>query len=926
MAEKKLFLLDAYALIFRAYYAFIKNPRVNSKGNNTSAVFGFTNTLEEILKKEKPSHIGVAFDPPAPSFRKDIYKEYKAQRPPTPEDIKWSIPYIKQLIRAYNIPIYEVDKYEADDVIGTMAKKAEKLGFEVYMMTPDKDYAQLLSDKVFMYKPSKGGNGAEIWNADSVREHMSLSGPEQVIDLLALMGDTSDNIPGAPGIGPKTAQKLLSDFGSLKGVLENIDKLKGKQRESIEENVEQILLSQTLATIELNVPVEIDEEELRLKEPDIEALRQLFEEMEFRTTSQRIIGTKKEEKVAPPIDPQQGSLFAQDISGNEVAKSIRKSIETVDHQYELIDNIDSLKELVGLLSQKKSICFDTETTGLDLFNEEIVGVSFAIKPHHGWYILIPENRSEADSYFDILRPLLENKEIEKIGQNIKFDYQMLLNYGIELKGKWFDTMLAHYLINPDMRHNMNLLSSTLLDYDPVEIESLIGKKGKNQLNFRRVEIEKQKEYAAEDADITLQLKLILEKELKEKNLEEIFYTIEIPLIKVLANMEVTGVNLDSSALNEQAKIMTQDLIVLEKEIIDLSGGEHFNVSSPKQLGEILFEKMNLDPKAKRTKSKQFSTSEDVLSKLTDKHPIFNKILEFRSLKKLLSTYIEALPLLVHPKTGRIHTSYNQAVAATGRLSSNNPNLQNIPIREERGREIRKAFIPKEGNVYFAADYSQIELRIMAHLSQDEDMLKAFNNKEDIHTATAAKIFKKPLEEVNSDERRKAKTANFGIIYGISAFGLAQRLNISRSEAKGLIDGYFENFPKVKEYMDKSIVLARETGYVQTILGRIRNLADINSRNAIVRGVAERNAINAPIQGSAADIIKIAMINVFKAMKEEGVKSKMVLQVHDELVFDTPVDELDKLKALVVREMEKAIILSVPLTVDSGHGKNWLEAH
>jgi len=925
MSDKKLFLLDAYALIFRAYYAFIKNPRINSKGQNTSAILGFTNTLEEILKKENPTHIAVAFDPPAPTFRKDLYPEYKANRQATPEDIKLSVPYIKQLLKAYNIPVYEVLGFEADDVIGTMAKKAEKEGFTVYMMTPDKDYAQLLSDNIYFYKPNRSGKGAEIWNRDLLQEKMELQNPAQVIDYLALMGDSSDNIPGAPGIGPKTAIKLLTEFETLENLLANTDKLKGKQKERIEENKDLILLSKQLATIALNVPVEINESDLERKEPNTEELTALFEELEFRTASQRILGSASSQNKKE--SPMQGSLFAQDNTGNEVAQSTRDNIKSIEHNYKLVQTEDEIKALCNLLLKEKSVCFDTETTGLDLFDAELVGISFSIKPHEGWYISVPENREEAQKTVNLLKPFFENENIEKIAQNFKFDYQMLLNYNIDVQGPVFDTMLAHYLIHPDMRHNMNLLASSMLNYDPVEIETLIGKKGKNQKTFRQVPLEEQKEYAVEDSDITLQLKLILEKELKEHKLENVFRDIETPLIKVLAHMEIAGVHINSEALDELAKTMSSELIQLEKEIIELSGGESFNVSSPKQLGEVLFDRMKLDPKAKRTKTKQYSTGEEVLVKLADKHPIINKILEFRSVKKLLSTYVEALPKLRHSKTGRLHTSYNQAVAATGRLSSNNPNLQNIPIREARGKEIRKAFTPANGlNIYLAADYSQIELRLMAHLSQDTHMLEAFNKGEDIHAATAAKIYKKPVNEVTSDERRKAKTANFGIIYGISAFGLAQRLNISRKEAKELIDGYFENFPSVKEYMDKSIQKAREKGYVETIFGRIRNLADINSRNAIVRGIAERNAINAPIQGSAADIIKMAMIRIHQVLNEKQLNARMVLQVHDELVFEVPNKELDTLKEIVVNEMQNAFSLSVPLTVDTGVGQNWLEAH
>ena len=922
--QKKLFLLDAYALIFRAYYAFIKNPRINSKGENTSAAFGFTNTLLELLNKEKPDYIAVAFDASAKTFRNDLYPEYKANRPPTPEDIKKSIPYIKQILEAFQIPTYELIGYEADDIIGTIAKKAEKEDLKVYMMTPDKDYTQLLSENILMYKPSRSGNLAEIWTISTMQEKMLLERPGQVIDLLALMGDSSDNIPGAPGVGEKTAQKLLADYDNIENLFAHVNELKGKLKEKIADHTDQILLSKKLATIALDVPVEFILEETKRKDPDPQKLKEVFEELEFNTLLQRIF--KDPVKTDQKQSVVQQSLFSEDSQGNIQAESLRKTINDTPHNYVLANTAEHFNEMLHELQKADEFCFDTETTGLDIFNSKLVGISFAIKAHHGWYVPFNGNEDETKATLNKLKFALEHPSKLKIAQNIKFDMQILRNYGIHVCEPFFDTMLAHYLLNPDLRHNMNFMSSSLLNYDPVEIESLIGKKGKTQKNFKDVALEAQKEYAVEDADITFQLKKILEKQLKENQLEEVFYQLEIPLVKVLAQMEINGVKINTEALNEIAERMSREILILEKDIYELCGIE-FNIASPKQLGEVLFDHLKLDSKAKKTKTKQYSTGEEILSKLVDKHPVVEKILEFRSLKKLLSTYVEALPDLIHPTSGFIHTNYNQAVTATGRLSSNHPNLQNIPIRDERGREIRAAFIPANTDrLYLAADYSQIELRLMAHLSQDKQMIEAFQSNQDIHSATAANIFKKPVNQVTKEERRKAKTANFGIIYGISAFGLAERLSISRKEAKELIDGYFESFPRVKEYMDECIKNAREKGYVSTLFGRIRKLSDINSRNAMVRGFAERNAINAPIQGSAADLIKLAMIQLHSRLMEEKLDAKLVLQVHDELVVDVHKEHVDKLRSMLVETMENIMKLSVPLVVDTGTGNNWLEAH
>ncbi|NOQ27104.1 MAG: DNA polymerase I [Bacteroidales bacterium] len=921
--SKKLFLLDAYALIYRSYYAFIKNPRFNSKGQNTSAIYGFVNTLNDLITKEQPTHIAVVFDPPYPNFRHEMYKEYKANREATPEDIKISIPYIKTLIEGFNIPVIQVARYEADDTIGTLAKLAEKQGFTTFMMTPDKDYAQLISDNIFMYKPARGGNDPEIVDKQKICEKFKIKDPIQFIDILGLMGDASDNVPGAPGIGEKTAIKLIEQYGSIEGVYENIEDLKGKQKEKLADNKEMVMLSKDLVTIRLDVPVELEPDKLIYEKPNEEKLTKLFEELEFTTLAQRMF----QKRITPTqsTSVMQGSLFG-DVEIEKAASEF-KDISNTDHDYQLVDSPEKRKELILLLSEQKEVCFDTETTGLDPHTAEIVGLSFSHKSNVAFYIPFPQNKDEAQSILNEFIDLFNNQSIRKIGQNIKYDILILKQYNIEVQGEIFDTMIAHYLLQPNLRHNLNFLSEQYLGYKPISIEELIGKKGVKQGSMQNVPIEKITDYACEDADLTFQLKEIFEKELEKTYLDNLSESTEMPLIPVLADMENAGINLNTIALNDYAKDLNQELIKFEEKIID-QAGIHFNISSPKQLGEVLFDKMKLDPNAKRTKTKQYSTGEETLQKLTDKHPIIQDILEFRSLKKLLSTYIEALPKLINEKTGKIHTSYQQAVASTGRLSSKNPNLQNIPIREERGREIRKSFIPTDDeHVLLAADYSQIELRIMAHMSQDSNMIEAFNNNVDIHSTTAAKIFHiENIDDVTSDQRRIAKSANFGIIYGISAFGLSQNLHISRSEAKQLIDEYFASFPKVKEYMDKSIALAREKMYVETMMGRKSFLNDINSQNGIVRGVAERYAINAPIQGSAADVIKLAMIDIFNELQQKNYKSKMILQVHDELVFDVFKPELDEIKALVKTKMENAVKLSIPLTVDMGIGENWLEAH
>ncbi|HOP58573.1 MAG TPA: DNA polymerase I, partial [Bacteroidales bacterium] len=928
--NKKLFLLDAYALIFRSYYAFIKNPRMTSKGQNTSAVFGFLLTLEEVLRKQKPSHIAVVFDYPGPTFRHELFKSYKANRDATPEDIKYAVPVIKRLLEAYKIPVIDFQGYEADDIIGTMAKKASQKGFTTYMMTPDKDFAQLVTDNVFIYKPSRSGNDAVQWGVEDVKREFSIEKPEQVIDILALMGDSSDNIPGAPGIGPKTAKKLISEYGSVEELFKHTDELKGKLKEIIVNNKDQIKLSKELATIIVDVPVDFDEKQLIKETPDIEKLEKLFDELEFKTVAEKIIAENRKEisgvrknQLYLPDDSYQTTLFSE--QEENLSSSSKKTIEDTEHKYYLVDSDDEVAELVKKIQRQKDFCFDTETTSINPLATEIVGLAVSWEKGSGYLITFPGSREETIKRLNVIRPLFEDAGIGKTGQNLKFDIQVLANYGIQVRGALFDTMIAHYLLEPDMRHNMNLLSELYLSYSPVHIETLIGKKGESQKNMRSVPPDKLKEYSVEDADITLQLKEIFQPRLEEEGLTTLARDIEMPLIQVLADMEKNGVILDTEALKKITAGLRDDILLLEKEIFELAGTE-FNISSPKQLGDILFLKLKLDNNARRTRTKQFVTNEEILQRLSHKHPIIDKVLEYRGLKKLLTTYVEALPLLIDKRTGRIHTSFNQAVTATGRLSSNNPNLQNIPVRDTRGREIRKAFVPAEGCLFFSADYSQIELRLMAHLSGDKNMITDFLSGSDIHAATASKIFGVDLEDVTREMRGKAKTANFGIIYGISSFGLSERLTIGRKEAKELIEGYFASYPAVKTYMDDSIRVARERGYVTTMFGRRRYLRDIHSRNQVVRGNAERNAINAPIQGSAADIIKIAMVRIHERLKKEKFSSKMILQVHDELIFEVPEEEMEQLKEMVLGEMSNAAKLEVPLKVDWGTGKNWLEAH
>lgn len=951
---KKLFLIDAYAIIYRAYYAFIRAPRINSKGLNTSAIYGFVNTIEDVLKREKPTHIAVAFDPKGKTFRHEAYELYKAQRETTPEDIRLAVPIIKKIVEAYNIPVLEVAGYEADDVIGTTAKLAEKEGFEVFMLTPDKDYGQLVSEHIYMYRPRHTG-GFEVMGPDEIKAKYDLDSHEQVIDLLGLMGDASDNIPGCPGVGEKTAVKLLKEFGSIDQLLLNTDKLKGALKTKVEENKEMILFSRFLATIKTDVPIGFDEKSLELEPVNEPALKQLFEELEFRTMTQNKFG--KTFSSLPPDEPTTSIQFARPKSPNgqtslfdafdeeerpanqQKTKSEATPVQVIEipdgnalltlknvpHKYTLADTKVKRADLVSKLFMQKSVCFDTETTGVDVFNADLVGMSFCFSKGEAYYVCLPSDRDEVIAILNEFKAFFGSQHIEKIGQNMKFDLLMLSMYGIELKGKMFDTMIAHYLLQPELRHGMDYLAEIYLRYRTIHYEDLVGAKGKNQIDIRFVDLDLLCDYAAEDADITFQLKQILEKEIADNGLEKLFYEIEMPLMKVLSAMEQNGVRIDSEALKQSSEILTQEMLNMEKEIHQMAGYE-FNVSSPAQVGEILFDRLKLDEKAKKTKTGQYSTSEDVLEKIRSKHPIIGKILDYRGLKKLLSTYIDALPLLINPRTGKVHTSFNQTVTSTGRLSSTNPNLQNIPIRDAQGKEIRKAFIPDDGCVFLSADYSQIELRIMAHLSRDANMLEAFNSGHDIHTATAAKIFKVDLSEVNSDMRRKAKTANFGIIYGISTFGLAERLNIPRTEAKELIDGYFNTYPDVKRYMDNAIQRAKETGFVETIFGRKRYLADINSQNSVVRGYAERNAINAPIQGSAADIIKIAMVKIQNRIGIENLRTRMTMQVHDELNFSVPTDEIEIARKVVVEEMENAVQLSVPLIADCGIGANWLEAH
>lgn len=954
---KKLFLIDAYAIIYRSYYAFIRAPRINSKGLNTSAIYGFVNTLEDILKREKPTHIAVAFDPAGPTFRHELYEAYKAQREATPEDIKKAVPYIKQIIGAYNIPMLEVAGFEADDVIGTVSKQAENAGFEVFMLTPDKDYGQLVSDHIFMYRPRHNG-GYEVMGPDEVKAKFDLQSHNQVIDLLGLMGDSADNIPGCPGVGEKTASRLLKEFGSIETLLSRTEELKGALKTKIEDNKDKILFSKFLATIKTDVPVDFKEDACLVEPINEEALKALFDELEFRTMSSNKFGNAftslppdqpvTHVRFAPPKSSHgQMSLFGEENDSPQTAGTKKEAqattvektvlqpaeadpngfytIQNIPHEYVLVDTKPKRAHLISQLFLQKEVCFDTETTGVDVFSAEMVGMSFCYEAGQAFYVPLPEDPAGCREVIAEFKAFFQTAHIVKIGQNVKFDLLMLKMYDVDLNGKIFDTMIAHYLLQPELRHGMDYLAEIYLKYKTIHYEDMIGGKGKNQPGIRTVDIELLKDYAAEDADITFRLKTFLEKEIMENKLESLFYDIEMPLMKVLAKMEINGVRIDSEALKQSSVILTSEMLNIEQEIHRMAGFE-FNVSSPAQVGEVLFDRLKLDEKAKKTKTGQYSTSEDVLEKIRSKHPIIGKILEYRGLKKLLSTYIDALPQLINPKTGKVHTSFNQTVAATGRLSSTNPNLQNIPIRDSQGKEIRKAFIPDENSLFLSADYSQIELRIMAHLSKDPHMIEAFNSGHDIHTATAARIYKIPLEEVNSDMRRKAKTANFGIIYGISTFGLAERLAIPRSEAKELIEGYFATYPGVKAYMDQAIQKAKAAGFVETIFGRKRYLNDINSHNSVVRGYAERNAINAPIQGSAADIIKIAMVRIQNRIEKENLKTLMNMQVHDELNFSVPENEIDQVKKLVVEEMEHTIKLDVPLIADCGTGKNWLEAH
>lgn len=921
---EKLFLLDAYALIYRAYYAFIKNPRINSKGFNTSAILGFVNTLEEVLRKENPTHIGIAFDPSGPTFRHEAYEAYKAQREETPEAIRQSVPVIKDIIRAYHIPILEIAGYEADDVIGTLATEAGKRGINTYMMTPDKDYGQLVSEHVFMYRPKYGDKDFEVMGVEEVKAKFDIQSPLQVIDMLGLMGDTADNIPGCPGVGEKTAQKLIAQFGSIENLLAHTDELKGAIKKKVEENKEQITFSKFLATIKTDVPIALDMEALKREEPDEEELRRLFEMLEFRSLIDRVIKTEKKAPSSPAAQPDLFGFFAEEDTA-DAKNSILTRLEDLSYDYQLVDNKEEMAILAEKLLAQNFFSLDTETTGIDPITAELVGMSFSFAENQAFYVPVPANREEALTIVNIFKPAFENPDSLKIGQNIKYDLIMLANYGVTLKGKMFDTMIAHYVLQPELRHGMDYLAEIYLKYETIKIEELIGAKGKKQGNMRDLAPEAVYKYACEDADVTLKLKQVLENELETNGVKKLFEEIEMPLVPVLAYMERNGVRIDTDALKETSRHFTARMNQIEEEVHQLAGME-FNIASPKQVGEVLFDRLKIVEKAKKTKTGQYVTSEEVLESLRGKHEIVGKILEHRGLKKLLGTYIDALPQLINPATGRIHTSFNQTVTATGRLSSSNPNLQNIPIRNEDGKEIRKAFIPDEGCEFFSADYSQIELRIMAHLSNDPHMIEAFQKDQDIHAATAAKIYKVKLEEVTREQRSKAKTANFGIIYGISVFGLAERLNVDRKEAKALIDGYFENYPNVKAYMDQSIQEAREKGYIETIFKRKRYLPDINSKNAVVRGYAERNAINAPIQGSAADIIKVAMIRIYQRFQEEGIHSKMILQVHDELNFSVLPEEKEKVQQIVISEMEAAYKMKAPLRADHGWGHNWLEAH
>lgn len=918
----KLFLIDAYALIYRSYYAFLRNPRINSKGLNTSAIMGFCNTLNEVLTKESPTHIGVAFDH-GKTFRHDAFPEYKAQREETPEDIKLSVPLIKQILEAMHIPILQVDGFEADDIIGTVATRFGSDGIETFMLTPDKDYGQLIGPNVFMYRPRHGG-GYEIIGEKEVGDKYGIPTPAQVIDLLALMGDTADNFPGCPGVGEKTAAKLINQFGSIDNMLQHTDEIKGKLREKVENAVEDIKMSKFLATIRTDVPMQLELDNLKVEQPDEAKLRTIFEELEFRTLINKFLN---KDEVKSKTDNNQLDLFAENTTNESSEPKFAKyeSIKTTQHEYQLIENEDELRRICDFFLTKEFVSIDTETTSTDAISAELVGLSFSAEESKAFYVPVPANYEEALKVFEIFKPLYESDKIMKIGQNIKYDYEVLTRYGVTIQGKMFDTMIAHYLIQPELHHNMDYLAETLLGYQTIHIEELLGPKGKKQKNMRDLSPTDIYEYAAEDADITLRLKNVLEPRLKELGVEELFWNIEMPLVRVLADMELNGVCLDTEALQDTSKIFTERMKEYEQEIYK-EAGEEFNISSPKQVGDILFGKLQIMDKPKKTKTGQYVTSEEVLQSLENKSPIVRNILNYRGMKKLLSTYIDALPKLINPRTGHIHTSFNQALTATGRLSSSDPNLQNIPVRTDDGKEIRKCFIPEEGCLFFSADYSQIELRIMAHLSEDENMMEAFREGHDIHRATAAKIWHEDIDKVTDAQRKKAKQANFGIIYGITTYGLAQRMDISNAEAKDLIQDYFRTFPKVQAYMEHAKEVARAKGYAETLFHRRRYLADINSRNATVRGFAERNAINAPIQGTEADIIKVAMVRIWERFKKEGIRSKMILQVHDELNFSVYPEEREQVERIVIEEMQNAYPLNVPLIADAGWGKNWLEAH
>lgn len=925
---QKLMLLDAYALIFRAYYGLIRSPRINSKGQNTSAAFGFINTLEELLRTENPDFVAVAFDPPGGTFRHEQFPEYKATRDETPEDIRWAVPVIKDFLTAYGIKMVEVPRYEADDVIGTLAHRAAKDGLEVVMVTPDKDYAQLVQPNVSMLRPQSGAKGYERLGVEEVKTKFEVENPLQVIDLLGLMGDSADNIPGCPGVGAKTAVKLLADFGSIEGLLSHTDQLKGALKKKVEENVQQIRESKVLATIVTDVPIDVTWDDMQRKTPNKEALVALYEDLEFHTFLRRLTGDAPV-AAAPSAEPD---LFSQAIVTNtnadeETTLDFQENLSTLvdhPHEYHLIESEEDAQELCRNLLTFSQVAFDTETTSVDAMQAQLVGMSFAVEGGTAWYVAVSRETDKAQSMVDIFRPFFESTTIEKVGQNLKYDLLVLSHYDVEVAGPLFDTMLAHYVVQPEQRHNMDLLAEKYLHYRTIPIETLIGS-GRTQRNMAELEPKEIVDYACEDADVTLRLYPILKEEMEKYEVTSVFTHIEMPLLPVLARMERNGVRLDTAALEETGRNFTERMQQLETDIYELAGHE-FTITSPKQVGAVLFDELQISAKVKKTKTGQYSTSEEVLESLRDKHPIVEKILQHRALKKLLSTYVEALPKLIHPQTGHIHTSFNQAVTATGRLSSSNPNLQNIPVRGEDGREIRRAFVPEEGEVFFSADYSQIELRIMAHLSEDEHMVADFNSGLDIHAATAARIFHKPVEEVDRDERRKAKTANFGIIYGISAFGLSERMGVSRGEAKELIENYFATYPKVREYMNESIERAKQTGYITTQFGRRRYLADINAGNATVRGYAERNAVNAPIQGTAADIIKLAMVAIDRRLREEKLQTRMILQVHDELNFSVPPTELEQVRHLVVEEMERAFQMRVPLVAECGEGTNWLEAH